>query len=181
MKELSLFVLDIANNSLAAGADSIDISVEEDTRRDSLIIKISDNGRGMTEQQQADALSPFYTTRTTRKVGFGIPFLYMAAKQTGGKLEIISKPGSGTMVISEFVRSHIDCLPLGDMAATITLLIRSNPDLDFCYRRLLDSRWFELNTRELKKVLDGVPVDNPEVSGWIEGYVKENEALITGE
>jgi anti-sigma regulatory factor (Ser/Thr protein kinase) len=181
MLELSLYILDIAQNSISAGASIIEISVDEDTGSDLIIINISDNGCGMTEQQASRVDDPFYTTRTTRRVGLGIPLFRLAAEQAGGKLTVKSRPGRGTSVTASFVRSHVNCLPLGDISGTLAALIRLNPNLDFCYRQSLDGNSFSLDTKELRRVLDGVPLDNSEVVSWIAGYVNEQIELLSGE
>ncbi len=181
MRELSLYILDIVQNSLVAGACEIEISVVEDTNCDKLTIKIADNGSGMNQTQKNQVADPFYTTRTTRKVGLGIPFLRMAAEQTGGKVGIVSKPGKGTTITAEFVRSHIDCLPLGDVVSTLMVLIRANPDINFCYKRVLDSRSYVVDTHKFKEILGDVPLDDPDVSAWIESYLKEHEVQLAGQ
>lgn len=175
MRELSLNVLDIAQNSLSAGATLVEIEVSEDTKADLLVIAVRDNGRGMTPEQMAQVRDPFYTTRTTRKVGMGVPLFRMAAEMAGGGLEIRSQPGKGTDVTARFVRSHIDRMPLGDMTGTMTALIRLNPQVDFVYRRRLNDREFVVDTRELRQVLGEVPLDTPEVMEWIDGYLREQE------
>lgn len=180
MRELSLNVLDIAQNSIAAGATLIGITVEEDTAGDHMRIAIEDNGRGMTAEQVAQVRDPFYTTRTTRKVGMGIPLFRMAAEMAGGGLTIRSAPGAGTTVAATFVLSHIDRMPLGDIDGTLTVLIRLNPGLDFCYRHTIDGREMALDTRTLREILGDVPLDTPEVMDWIAGYLAEQRAALTG-
>ena len=178
MRELSLNVLDIAQNSLSAGATLVEITVTEDTAADQLTIVIKDNGRGMTGEQVRRVSDPFYTTRTTRKVGMGIPLFRMAAEMAGGGLEIRSEPGKGTCVQADFTLSHIDRMPLGDMTGTISALIRLNPTVDFSYRHQRDGREAGLDTRELRQVLEGVPLDTPDVMEWIEGSLTEQETAI---
>ena len=178
MRELSLNVLDIAQNSLSAGATLVEITVTEDTAADQLTIVIKDNGRGMTGEQVRRVSDPFYTTRTTRKVGMGIPLFRMAAEMAGGGLEIQSEPGKGTCVQADFTLSHIDRMPLGDMTGTISALIRLNPTVDFLYRHQRDGREAVLDTRELRQVLEGVPLDTPDVMEWIEGSLTEQETAI---
>lgn len=180
MRELSLYILDIAQNSLSAGASLIEITVDENLNSDLIIIRVSDNGCGMTEEQVKQVSDPFYTTRTTRRVGMGIPLFRMAAELAGGSLEIASQPGHGTTLTAEFVRSHIDRAPLGDIEGTMTALIRLNPDRDFCYRRMLDGRLFKVDTRELRSVLGDVALDTPEVAEWIGEYIKEQSILLSG-
>ena len=178
MRELSLNVLDIAQNSLSAGATLVEITVTEDTAADQLTIVIKDNGRGMTGEQVRRVSDPFYTTRTTRKVGMGIPLFRMAAEMAGGGLEIRSEPGKGTCVQADFTLSHIDRMPLGDMTGTISALIRLNPTVDFSYRHQRDGREAVLDTRQLRQVLEGVPLDTPDVMEWIEGSLTEQETAI---
>ena len=180
MRELSLNVLDIAQNSLSAGASLVEIAVSEDTEKDELVISVRDNGRGMTPEQAARVRDPFYTTRTTRKVGMGIPLFRMAAEMTGGSLDIVSEPGKGTAVTASFSLSHIDRMPLGDMAGTITALIRLNPGVDFVYRHTVDGRSFEMDTRELRAQLGDVPLSEPDVMEWIDGYLREQEDSLGG-
>ena len=180
MRELSLNVLDIAQNSLSAGASLVEIAVSEDTEKDELVISVRDNGRGMTPEQAARVRDPFYTTRTTRKVGMGIPLFRMAAEMTGGSLDIVSEPGKGTAVTASFSLSHIDRMPLGDMAGTVTALIRLNPGVDFVYRHTVDGRSFEMDTRELRAQLGDVPLSEPDVMEWIDGYLREQEDSLGG-
>lgn len=178
MKELSLNVLDIAQNSVVANASLIIIETAEDTAADLLTIIITDNGKGMTEEQVARVIDPFYTTRTTRKVGLGIPLYKMAAEMTGGSFEIKSEPGVGTTVTATFVLSSVDRMPIGDMEGTVEALIQMNPELDFVYNRKKDGAEFTLDTRELREMLDGVPLNNPDVGVWIKEYLAENLQAI---
>ena len=173
MRELSLNVLDIAQNSIAAGATLVTVAVTEDTAADRMAIRVEDNGRGMTAEQVRRVQDPFYTTRTTRKVGMGVPLFRMAAEMAGGGLTIRSVPGEGTCVEAEFVRSHIDRMPLGDMVDTMVTLIRMNPQMDFLYRRQLDGREMAVDTRELRGVLGDVPLNEPDVMDWIRDYIAE--------
>lgn len=180
MRDLSLHVLDIAQNSVSAGATFIEIAVNVDTAADSIIIEIKDNGCGMTAEQLKKVRDPFFTTRTTRKVGMGIPLFRMAAEMTGGKLELQSEISAGTTVTASFVRSHIDCLPLGDMCGTITALIRLNPELDFRYTYTVNGKSFLLDTREIRRVLEDVPLNSPDVAVWIDQYIRQHMGLLTG-
>ncbi|MDD2417691.1 MAG: ATP-binding protein [Oscillospiraceae bacterium] len=180
MRELSLYILDIAQNSLSAGAKHIDISVEENTTADTILICITDNGHGMAPQQVLQVTNPFYTTRTTRRVGMGISLFRLAAEQSGGSLEISSIPEQGTTLTAMFVRSHIDRPPIGDMEGTITALIRLNPKIDFCYKRSIDERSFSVDTTQLRKILGEVTLDTPEVVSWISEYIQEQNSLLSG-
>ena len=175
MRELSLNILDIAQNSLSAGAGLVTLTVDEDSGADSLTLRVEDDGRGMDADTLQRVRDPFYTTRTTRKVGMGIPLFRMAAEMTGGSLDIVSEPGKGTAVTASFSLSHIDRMPLGDMAGTVTALIRLNPGVDFVYRHTVDGRSFEMDTRALRAPLGDVPLSEPDVMEWIDGYRREQE------
>ncbi len=180
MQELSLNVLDIAQNSIRADASLIEIRLTERSTDQFLEISISDNGCGMTAEQVAHVMDPFFTTRTTRKVGLGVPFFKMSAEATGGTFSIVSEPGKGTTTTASYCTGHIDMLPLGDMNATILTLITMNPDRDFLYRRSMDDKVYTLDTRELKAVLEDVPLNAPEVSAYIKESLEEGEAELLG-
>lgn len=181
MRELSLNVMDIAQNSITAGASLIEILVEETKQPETLVIKIADNGKGMTEEQVRRVVDPFYTTRTTRKVGLGIPLFKMAAEMTGGAFSIESTVGEGTTVTAKFLAAHVDMTPLGDINSTIRMLILCNPDRDFVFCRSLDGESFTLDTRELREVLGAeVPLSDPEVAQWVREYLTENTETILG-
>ncbi len=177
MKELSLNILDITENSVKAGATLTEITIEEAS--DTLTLTVVDDGCGMTEEVMKTVLNPFYTTRTTRKVGMGLPLLKLAAEQTGGSLEISSKhkdnyPDShGTTVKTVFFKNHIDCAPLGDVVETVKTLIQGHPDTDFLFTHKKKGGEVVLDTRELRVVLEGVPLNTYEVIKWIEEYLKE--------
>lgn len=174
MRELSLNVMDIVQNSISAGAKLISVEVDEDKKQDRLVISITDNGKGMSEEQVAHVMDPFFTTRTTRKVGLGVPLFKMEAEMTGGNFSIRSKLGEGTVVRAEFVPSHVDMVPLGDINATILLLVTCNPDLDFVFCRSTGSNRFTLDTRELREVLgNDIPLNAPDVVEWIKAFLTE--------
>lgn len=174
MRELSLNILDIAQNSISAGASLITIEVNENTVEKTLLIGIYDNGCGMSEEQVKSVIDPFFTTRTTRKVGMGIPLFKMAAEQTGGSLEIKSELGAGTEIRANFKTDSVDFTPLGDVASTIQMLITMNTDRDFVYNLKVNENEFVCDTRELKAILGDVPLDTYEVSQWILEFIKEN-------
>ena len=173
MKELSLNILDITENSVKAGATLTEISISESA--DKLTISIKDDGCGMSEETVKAVIDPFYTTRTTRKVGMGVPLFKMAAEQTGGRLEIVSDTGEahGTTVTAYFNKDHLDFTPLGDVISTVTTLIQGHPDTDFLFTHLIDGKEIRLDTRELRVVLDGVPLSTFEVLEWIRGYLEK--------
>ena len=174
MRELSLNVLDIAQNSIAAGAAMTEIFVKESTAEKTLLIGIYDNGKGMSEEQVENVLDPFFTTRTTRKVGMGIPLFKMAAEQTGGSFKITSQQGVGTRVDAVFKTDSIDFTPLGDMESTIATIVSMNEDKDFIYTRDIDGKVFTFKSEEIKSILEGVPLSEPSVMNWIEDYLREN-------
>ncbi len=180
MRELSLNILDIAQNSITAGASLITIEIAEDTSLKTLTIGIYDNGKGMSEEQVKSVIDPFFTTRTTRKVGMGIPLFKMAAEQTGGNLTIKSELGVGTEVRAVFKTDNVDFTPLGDVAATVQMLISMNTDRDFVYRRSVNENEFILDTRQLKEILGDVPLDTYEVSQWLKEFILENTNELYG-
>ena len=177
MKELSLNILDIAQNSVKARAKNIKISIVETT--ETLSVAIEDDGCGMTDEILRNVTDPFCTTRTTRKVGLGIPLLKLQAEQTGGSMEITSKhedkhpDDHGTKTSAVFNKNHIDMSPLGDIIATIVTLIQCNPQLDFVFKHTRCGNDVELDTKQLKEILDGVPLNSPEVIVWIKNYLEE--------
>lgn len=177
MKELSLNILDIAMNSVKAGAKNIAITLEENDER--LCIVIEDDGCGMTKEQVEKLSDPFYTTRTTRKVGMGVPLFKLAAEQTGGSLEIESVPVSenqkshGTKVTAVFNKKHIDNTPLGDLTATIITLIQGNPDIDYLFTHKINGKIISLSTKDMRSELGEVSLSNAEVLDWIKAYLSE--------
>ena len=178
MKDLSLNVLDITHNSISAGARHIDLSVTTDTDR--IVICITDDGCGMDEEMLARVTDPFTTTRTTRRVGMGIPLFKLAAEQTEGSLSIKSKKGVGTEVCAIFNKNHIDCPPLGDMAATAAMLMAAVPESsDLTYTFNTEKGSFSIGTAELREILGtDISLSEPEVQNWIRGYIQEQEKAI---
>lgn len=179
MRELSLNVLDIAQNSVAAGAKLIEISLKESTADHELFIDIRDNGKGMSKEKLERVLDPFFTTRTTRKVGMGVPLFKLAAEMTGGKFEIDSVENVGTNVKAYFKTNHLDFTPIGDMTSTFISLVTMNLNIDFVYERSLDGKSFTVDTRQLKEILGDVPLNEPEITQWITDYVNENTKQLT--
>ncbi len=179
MKELSLNILDIAMNSVKAKAENIGIFIEETD--ETLCVTISDDGCGMSEEMVKSVTDPFCTTRTTRKVGMGIPLLKLAAEQTGGEFSIKSsdRPDDhGTVTKAVFYKNHIDFTPLGDVISSITTLIRGAPDIDWKFVHSKGNASVELDTKELRAVLGDVSLSNYEVIKWIEDYLKEGYESI---
>lgn len=179
MRELSLNVLDIVQNSITAKATLIKIELIEDINNDILKINIFDNGKGMTDEQIKSVTDPFYTTRTTRKIGLGIPLFKMAAEMSGGSFKIESIVGVGTKIFTSYIHSSIDRMPVGNINKTVSMLIQMNPDIDFVYTHTFNEKSYSLDTRELREQLEDVPLDTPDVIEWINDYLKENDSIIT--
>lgn len=177
MKELSLNVLDIAQNSVKAKAKNILIKLTETA--DCLTLVIEDDGCGMSKEMVENVINPFCTTRTTRKVGLGIPLLKLAAEQTGGSVNIhsvseLDNPAQcGTKVTAVFFKNHLDFTPLGDIVSTVTALIQGSPDIEWRFEHMFENGSVELDTRELREILGDVPLDTYEVIKWIEAYLNE--------
>jgi Signal transduction histidine kinase len=177
MKELSLNILDIAKNSVTAGATRIEITVAEEPER--LTITVSDNGCGMTPEFLARVTDPFTTTRTTRKVGLGIPLMKMEAQQSGGDLAIESQVGAGTTTTAWFDPGNIDMPPLGDVNASILTLIQGNPEIDWIYTHTVGSQSYTLDTREIREIMGDISLAEPEILAWLGEYLRENESNLT--
>ena len=168
MPEISLNILDVAENSVRAEASLVEITVSVQPEEDTLTVVIRDDGCGMTQEQMARVQDPFFTTRTTRKVGLGVPFFKQAAESTGGSFRIDSEKGKGTTVKAVFGLSHIDRMPLGDISATVQTLIVFNEHIDFRYTYEYGTRSFVLDTREMREMLgEGISFSEPEVSAFI--------------
>lgn len=150
-----MHVLDIIQNSIAAQASLIEISIDENIQKDRLDILIRDNGTGMSEEQIKKSFDPFYTSRKTRRIGLGIPLCRSAALMTGGSFKIESRVSAGTCVYAGFGYSHIDRQPIGDIAGVMTAVIICNPDIDFIYTHQVGDRLFNADTRKIKNFLSG--------------------------
>ena len=179
MKEISLNILDIAENSVKAKATLTEILITEEG--DKLTLTIKDDGCGMDEQTVRSVIDPFYTTRKTRSVGLGIPLLKLACEQTGGALSIessINESDHGTTVRAIFFKNHIDFIPLGDVTSSIVTLIQGHPDTDFLFRHTTEGGEVSLDTREIRAVLEDVPLDTYEVICWIRSSIEEQYGEI---
>jgi hypothetical protein len=150
MEDLALHILDIVQNSLEAGAGTIEIGIWEDSREDRMTIEVRDNGRGMDPETVKKVMDPFFTTRTTRKVGMGLPLLAAAAKAAGGELTVDSKPGSGSLIRATFQHGHLDRAPLGDIETTLMVLLAGQPDRNIYFRHRIDDLEFELDSRDFR-------------------------------
>lgn len=179
MREISLHILDIAQNSVVANATLVEITVDENEEADTLTVSVKDNGKGMDKDMVKRVVDPFTTGRTTRKVGLGIPLIKLAAENTGGNLSLESEPGVGTILTAVFGLNSIDRQPLGDMAETMLGMVTSYENVDFLYLHKVNEKEFSFDTREIKKILGDVSLKEPEVYMWLSGYLKEGEAELT--
>lgn len=173
MEELSLHILDLIENALAAGAKRIEIYINEDVGRDELRLEVRDNGRGLEPEAQAQVLSPFYTSRTTRRVGLGLPLLKATAEACGGGLRLQSAPGKGTTVVAWMRLSSIDRPPLGDIGATLVAVLAREDPPELSYRHGRNGREFGFSSSELQKELGGVPLQEGLVLNWLRHYLNE--------
>lgn len=180
MQELSLHILDLIQNGLEAGANEISLDICEDTDQDILSIRVTDNGRGMDAAMAASVRSPFVTSRTTRKVGLGLPLIDMTTQQCGGSLSIESCPGIGTKVEANYCFSHIDRPPLGNMANTLKILFAVNPNVHITYRHRVDHAEFSMDSWEIGEALGDVPLTHPDVLDWLAGYIGEGLRKLYG-
>jgi hypothetical protein len=177
MRELSLHILDVLQNSLEAGATLVELVIEEDLAADRLVITVRDNGRGMDQATLAQVADPFYTTRKTRQVGLGLPLFQAAAERCNGSLRITSQAGSGTTLSAIFQHSHIDRAPLGDMTGTLlSFILGGISDLSYSHR--VDGRQFSLSTAEIRAELGDVPISHPAVREWLRQYIAEGEQSL---
>lgn len=173
MDDLSLHILDVAENSVAAGATLVQIIIEEDRAADRLVMVIEDNGHGMETEFLRRVLDPFVTTRTTRKVGLGLSLFQQSAQEAEGDLTITSVPNQGTRVTVVMKHSHIDRKPMGNMVDTILTLVEGNPEIDFVYSHIRDGKRYTLDTREVRAILEEVPINHPEVTALIRENLRE--------
>ena len=174
MKDISLHILDIIQNSIIAEASLVEISIDEDDRNDSLVITISDNGRGMSQEMVEKVTDPYTTTRTTRKVGLGIPLFKQNAERTGGSLIIKSELGQGTSLIAVFKPSNIDCLSFGDLAGVIAITVSGNPKVDFIYNHKKNGNLYCFNSKEIKDILGDIPISDPSIYKYLKEMIQTN-------
>ena len=174
MKDLSLHILDIVQNSIAAKATFIEITIEESHQDNSYLVRIKDNGKGIPEEMLEKVTDPYVTSRTTRKVGLGLPLLKMNAERTGGHLKISSEEGIGTKVEALFIHNNIDRLPLGDMAGTIAIMASANPLIEFVYTHSVDGEQYIFDTREIKDALEDVAINDIHIFKYLKEMINEN-------
>lgn len=175
MKEISLHLLDLVQNSIEADASKIEIKIDEDFKRDVLIMEVRDNGRGMSEEQIAQVLDPFYTTRKTRHIGLGLPLLLEACRRCDGNLEIHSQPGTGTTIQVTFRHSHIDRAPLGNIPSVLMTVLFAENKMDWLYIHKVNQEEFRLESSEIRKELVDIPITHPKVRNWLLDFLIRGE------
>jgi anti-sigma regulatory factor (Ser/Thr protein kinase) len=174
MKDISMHIMDILQNSTRAGAKTIELDLHIDTKKDTLAIIFKDDGCGMNETTMSKALNPFFTTRTTRDVGLGLSLLKQNAELTGGTLSMTSALGVGTTVTAVMGYSHIDRQPLGDIAGTVVLTASAYPDIRFIFHYRKDETDYTFDTQEINEALDGLSIQQPEIIQYLREMVEEN-------
>lgn len=170
--------MDIAENSVAAGASNVEITIEEDLQNDRLKAAVQDDGRGMDEELLARITDPFVTSRTTRRVGLGIPLLKAAAEACDGGLCITSAPGQGTHLEVSFQRSHIDRMPLGDMVGTMLTLVIAYPKIHWVFRYRANGTEFTFNDEPIKKEIEGISLTEPSILTFVRELLEEGISQV---
>jgi len=173
LRELSLHIMDIIENGIGAGADLIRLSIEEDHKKNMLRVIITDNGQGIPEALLEKVTDPFYTTRTTRRVGLGLSLFREASRRCEGDFKIESRENEGTRVEATFRMDHIDLAPMGDIEGAMTGLMMGSPEVDFVYSHHVEGQLFHLDTRTIKRELEGVPINHPKVLQYISETIRE--------
>ncbi len=182
MKELALHILDIVQNATRAGATEVHISICENVQNNMYHIAITDNGLGMSEEVQNKVLDPFYTTRTTRKIGLGLPLLYQNARLAEGDIQIDSQPNKGTSIKAWFKHDHLDRLPAGDIPGTLMLIFQGNPHVRFVYSHNTDKGQFVFDTKQIKNALEcNDPWNVPDYRKLLIDYIYQGIKGIGGE
>ncbi|MFC1890783.1 ATP-binding protein [Thermodesulfobacteriota bacterium] len=174
MKELSLHILDVIENGISSGADLIELSIDENKEKNLLEMTITDNGNGIPEDIYHKVMDPFFTTKTTRRVGLGLSLFREASHRCEGEFNLKSQEGKGTEVFASFQLDHIDLTPMGDLAGTLITLIVGNQEVDFLYSHKVDKKELIFDTRVIKSELDGIPVSNPEVFTYLSDFLKKS-------
>lgn len=180
MRELSLHILDLVQNAIEAEATAVTLEIIENTDKDSLIIRVSDNGRGMNKKMRQLVIDPFITTRTTRRIGLGLPLMDMSTKRCGGYLNIESTPGQGTVIEAMYQHSHLDRPPMGNLVETIKSILVANPVLQFSYLHTVNNRSLTVSSHEIADILDDIPLTQPDILLWLHGYLSDNIANLYG-
>ena len=177
MPDIAMHLLDIVFNSIRAKANNIIIYLLDSDQEDKLVCRVEDDGSGMDEQTVENVQSPFFTTRTTRSVGLGIPLFKEGALQTGGTFRLESTVGQGTLIEATYVKSHLDTPAMGNLPETIATLVQADANIEYHIDIVYDNHSFTFDTKEIKEILDGVPIDEPEIILWLKDYIKEGIGL----
>lgn len=183
LRTIADHILDIAQNSVNAGAKLVEIHIEEDPQKGVFKFVVKDDGRGMTEEELKRLFDPFYTTRDhkIRRIGLGLPMLKYACESTGGKVDVHSKKGEGTLVEAVFNTSHIDCQPVGDIAGSIFALLFSSKDVDWVIKRVYNGKTYIVDSKTLKENLSKADWENPKIMNLIREFVEELEKSVKEE
>ncbi len=181
MEDLSMHILDVAQNAIEAGASTVQIDILDDPQADRLVIEVRDDGRGMSEERAKAALTPFFTTRTTRKVGMGLALLAQAARAAGGALELKSRPGLGTKVKAVFQHGHLDRQPLGNVEATLIGLMAGNPNVEIVFRHAVPGRVLSLSSGWARAAIAGRPLASAEGLALLRHMIRSGGRLTSTE
>ncbi len=181
MRDISLHILDIAENSIDAGAKRIEIEIVEDTKSGRFVLRLKDDGKGMDEELMRKIEDPFFTMKTGKRWGLGIPFLAQAARQCGGRFTVRSEKGVGTEIVAEFELGHIDRQPLGNVGSTMSTLIAGHPEIDYSLKCERDGETYGFETENLRKVLGDVPISVPEVLRLLKDDINEGIRRVLNE
>ncbi len=174
MKDLSMHIMDIIQNSVRAEASLIELTIKECPSDDLFSISIADNGKGMSNEVLKKAIDPFFTTRTTRKVGLGLSLLKQNAEQAEGNMNIFSEEGTGTKLEAKFSYKHIDRPALGDIGGTMSILAGANPNINFIYTHITEKGNYVFNTKEVKEILEDMPISNHKIMQYLKEMINEN-------
>ncbi len=178
MQDIALHILDIAENSISAGATRVTIAIREDLAGDLLTLEITDDGEGMDPVEAARTVDPFYTTRRDRRVGLGLPLLHAAARAANGRMEVKSGKGEGTRIVASFQLSHIDRKPIGNMPEAMTTLVARGPDVEFSYTHQRNHHTLSFSTADIREHLCGSPMNSASVLCYIRTYLTEEEKRL---
>lgn len=173
MEEIAMYILDIVNNSIRAQAKNIHVFVRDSIKDNVIEIMIVDDGYGMDENKLSKVTDPFFTSRTTRNVGLGVPMFKDSVEMTGGTFLIQSLENDGTLIQGKYVKNHLDTPPMGDIIETIITLIQTDKNIDYIFEYSNDEHEFLLNTIDIKEILDDVPINHPQILDWLRNYIKE--------
>ena len=173
MEEIAMYILDIVNNSIRAGSNNIHVFIKDSVKENIVHVMIVDDGCGMNETQLNKVTDPFYTSRTTRNVGLGVPMFKDSVEMSGGTFNIQSLENDGTLIEGTYIKDHLDTPPMGDIIETMITLIQFDENINYIFEYNEDDHEFVLNTIDIKEILEDVPINIPEVLNWLREYIKE--------